>query len=212
MFLNCARKFWMVFAWGGRYDKMQYGFRPGKGTVDAVFFLWETLWKIRSQFFIFVYLEKAFDWVPRKCVCFSLRLKGVAEYLVNKVMSLDKGCKTAVSIDGELSSSFSVFILCESWCLSRVCFESTFIYHGNGCSDRRCEGWFINGVVVCKRSCFVWGIIKWGFGQVWVMENATEGKGLSVNVDKTQGMQLLFGKESSVLKVDLYDVCWACWV
>ena len=40
-----------------------------------------------------------------------------------------------------------------------------------------------------------------------MMENATEGKGLSMNVDKTQGMQLLFGKKSSVLKVDLYDVC-----
>ena len=45
-------------------------------------------------------------------------------------------------------------------CPSRVCFESTFIHHGNGCSDRRCEGWYINGVVVCGRSCFVWRIIK----------------------------------------------------
>ena len=29
-----------------------------------------------------------------------------------------------------------------------------------------------------------------------------EGKGLRVNVDKTEGMQLLFGKKSSVSKVD----------
>ena len=29
-------------------------------------------------------------------------------------------------------------------------------------------------------------------------ENAAEGKGLRVNVDKTKGMQLLFGKKSSV--------------
>ena len=41
---------------------MQYGFRPGKGTVDAVFFL--------CQFFVFVDLEKAFDWVQRKCLLF----------------------------------------------------------------------------------------------------------------------------------------------
>ena len=40
-----------------------------------------------------------------------------------------------------------------------------------------------------------------------MMENATEEKGLSMNFDKAQGMQLLFGKESSILKVDLYDVC-----
>ena len=34
----------------------------------------------------------------------------------------------------------SAWNLWQSWCPSRVCFESTFIYHGNGCSDRRCEG------------------------------------------------------------------------
>ena len=39
---------------------------------------------------------------------FALRRKGVAEYLVNRVMSPYKGCKTAVSVDEELSSSFSV--------------------------------------------------------------------------------------------------------
>ena len=37
------------------------------------------------------------------------------------------------------------------------------------CFDRRCEGCFINGVV-CKRPCFVWGIIRWGYRQVQVME------------------------------------------
>ena len=37
-----------------------------------------------------------------------MRQKGVPEYLVDGVMSLYKGCKTAVSADGELSSSFSV--------------------------------------------------------------------------------------------------------
>ena len=34
-----------------------------------------------------------------------------------------------------------------------------------------------------------------------------EGKGLRVNVDKTKGMQLLFGKKSSVSKVDPCGVC-----
>ena len=79
------------------------------------------------MFFIFVDLKNAFDWVPREVICFALKQKGVPEYLVNRVMSLYKGCKTAVSVDGELSSSFSVQTLCQS----RVCFGSTFIYHGN---------------------------------------------------------------------------------
>ena len=38
-------------------------------------------------------------------------------------------------------------------------------------------------------------------------KNAVKGKGLRVNVDKTKGMQLLFGKKSSVSKVDLCGVC-----
>ena len=34
-----------------------------------------------------------------------------------------------------------------------------------------------------------------------------ERKGLRVNVDKTKGMLLLFGKKSSVSKLDLCGVC-----
>ena len=62
----------------------------------------------KKLFFIFVDLEKAFDQVPREVIYFALGQKGVPEYLVRGVVSLYKGCKTAVSVDGELSSSFSV--------------------------------------------------------------------------------------------------------
>ena len=93
-------------------DKMQYGFMPGKGAVDAVLVTRRLSEKFKAKnkklFFIFVDLEKAFDRVPREVIRFALRRKGVPEYLVNVVISLCKGYKTAVSIDGELSSSFSV--------------------------------------------------------------------------------------------------------
>ena len=61
--------------------------------------------KNKKLFFVFVDLEKAFDQLPREVIHFALRWKGVPEYFVNGVMSLDKGCKTAASVDGELSSS-----------------------------------------------------------------------------------------------------------
>ena len=35
------------------------------------------------------------------------------------------------------------------------------VYHDNGCSDKRCVGWFINGVVVCGQPSFVWEV-AWG--------------------------------------------------
>ena len=38
-------------------------------------------------------------------------------------------------------------------------------------------------------------------------KNAVEGKGLRVNVDKTKGMQLLFGKKSIVSNIDPRGVC-----
>ena len=87
-------------------DKMQYGFMPGRGIVNAVFVQSRLTEKFRAKnkklFFIFVDLEKAFDRVPRKVIRFALRWKGVAEYLVNGVMTLYEVCKTAVSVDGEL--------------------------------------------------------------------------------------------------------------
>ena len=53
-------------------------------------------------------MQYGYDRMPREVICFALRQKGVPEYLVNGVMSLYKGCKTTVSVDGELSNSFSV--------------------------------------------------------------------------------------------------------
>ena len=74
---------------------------------------------------MFVYLEKAFDQVPREVIRFALRRKGVPEYLVNGFMSLYKCCKTAV--DGELSSSFSV-----KADVDQGSAMSPFFYLGNG--------------------------------------------------------------------------------
>ena len=51
-------------------DKMQYGFMPGRGTVDAVFVLRRLTEKFRTKnkklLFVFVDLEKAFYRVPRE--------------------------------------------------------------------------------------------------------------------------------------------------
>ena len=59
-------------------DNMQYGFMPGRGTVDAVFVLRRPIEKFRAQnklFFVFGALEKAFDRMPREGIRFALRRK-----------------------------------------------------------------------------------------------------------------------------------------
>ena len=59
---------------------------------------------------------------------------------------------------------------------------------------------YAEDLVLCGESNEV--INKYGRWKI-----AVEGKGLTVNFDKTQGMQLLFGKKSSVSKVDPSGVC-----
>ena len=53
-----------------KVDEMQFGFMPGKGTIDAVFILRrlqeEYLDKEKKLYMCFVDLEKAFDRVPKR--------------------------------------------------------------------------------------------------------------------------------------------------
>ena len=78
-----------------RIDEMQYGFMPGKGTVDALFIariLQERYGRKKKKLYVcFVDFEKAFDRVPRMVIDWYLRKKGVNERLVRAVMSLYKG-------------------------------------------------------------------------------------------------------------------------
>ena len=61
------------------------------------------------QCLYFIFVEKRFlIGCQGKVIRFALRQRVVPEYLVDGVMPLYKGCKTAVSVEGELSSSFSV--------------------------------------------------------------------------------------------------------
>ena len=71
---------------------MQFGYMPGKCTIDAVFVLWkiqeEYLAKQKKLYMSLLDLEKAFDRVPRKVVEWAKRKKGILEALVAAVMSL----------------------------------------------------------------------------------------------------------------------------
>ena len=187
-------------------DKMEYGFMPGRGTVDTVFVLRRLSEKFRAKnklFFVFVDLEKAFDWVPREVIRFALRRKGVPEYLVNGVMSLYKGCKTAVSVEGELSSSFSVKVgVHQGSALSPLLFIMIMDVMTEDVGDvSLMELLCADDLVLCGESL---NEVMDKYGR-W--KSIVEGMGLKVNVDRTKVMQLLFGKKSSISKVDPCGVC-----
>ena len=121
------------------------------------------------------------------------------EYLANGVMSL----YTAVSVDGELSGSFSVEVSIHQWsALSPLSFIIVMDVLTEDVRDGSLmELLYAGNLFLCGESLNQ-VIDKYGR---W--KNAVEGKGLRMIVDDAKGMQLLFRKKSSVLKVDLCVVC-----
>ena len=95
-------------------DDMQFGFVPGKGTAHALFILKrmqeEFHGREKKVYLCFVDLEKAFDRVPRKVMEWALRKKGLAEVLVQAVMSLYEGSGMKVRVGSGTSKEFGVSV------------------------------------------------------------------------------------------------------
>ena len=85
-----------------KLDSMQFGFRPGRGTTDAIFIIRQIqekyLAKGRDVWMAFVDLEKAFDRVPREVLWWALRSAGIEEWIVNVIKSLYCGASTSVKL------------------------------------------------------------------------------------------------------------------
>src|SRR5207249_6524194 len=81
-------------------DDMQFGFRPGRGTTDAIFIVRQLqekyLCKGKELWMAFVDLEKACDRVPREVFWWALRKLKVEEWLVRVIMSVYESVTTAV--------------------------------------------------------------------------------------------------------------------
>lgn len=95
-----------------KIDDMQFGFSPGKSTMDAIFIVRQMQEKFRAKnktlYFAFVDLEKAYDKVPREVVRWALRKSGVKEWLVETIMCMYKRARTAVKTDDSLGKWFDV--------------------------------------------------------------------------------------------------------
>ena len=93
-------------------DDMQFGFRAGRGTTDAIFVVRQVqerfLAKGKDLWLAFVDLEKAFDRVPRDVLWWALRSAGVDEWLVSVIKAMYCGASTSVKLQGCESSEFEV--------------------------------------------------------------------------------------------------------
>ena len=93
-------------------SKQQYGFMPGKGTTDAMFalrMLMKKYWEgQRELHYVFVYLEKAYDRVPREELCYCMRKSGIVEKYVQLIQDMYEGSETVVRCAVGTTESFKV--------------------------------------------------------------------------------------------------------
>ncbi|XP_048485578.1 uncharacterized protein LOC105392632 [Plutella xylostella] len=90
----------------------QFGFRPDRGTCEAMFSVRQLQEKSREQgrqlYLCFVDLEKAFDSVPREALWIVLKKLGCTEKFVRLLRLLHDDMQCCVAVDGEQSNFFPV--------------------------------------------------------------------------------------------------------
>ena len=176
-----------------KVDEMQFGFMPGKGTIDAVFILRRLQEKYldkEKKLYIY-YLEKAFDRVSRKVLEWAMRKKGIPEVMVGAVMSLYEGAKTRVRVGLESSEEFEVKVgVHQGSVLSPLVFaimvDVVTENERNGLSEMLYADDFV------LMSEMMEGLRE----KFWKWKEAFESKGLKVNLGKTK--KLVSGGEGEV--------------
>ena len=125
-----------------KVDDRQFGFCPGRSTIDAIFIMRQIQEKFtekkRKLYHVFVDLEKAFDRVPRRAIEWALRRQNVPERLVAAVMSLYAESRSRVKTIVGTSEDFDIRVgVHQGSVLSPLLFitvmeEATKIARGDG--------------------------------------------------------------------------------
>lgn len=111
-----------------RLKESQYGFRPGRGTTDAIFIARQIIEKANERkiplHFHFIDFKSAFDTVWRKALWKMLKKIGVDPRTVNLIEYMYKNTQCAVVIDGTITDWFAVEVGVRQGCiLSPVLFN-----------------------------------------------------------------------------------------
>ena len=91
---------------------MQFGFMPGKGTIDVIFIARQLqekyLGKNKNLYFAFVDLEKAFDRVPSDVVRLAMRKLNIDEWPTETVMAMYELSGSTARVKNTVGSKFNV--------------------------------------------------------------------------------------------------------
>jgi hypothetical protein len=121
----------MAFAESGEIVEEQFGFRPGRGCVDAAFVFSEVV-KGRKDigkatFCAFIDVRKAYDRVWRDGLWKRLWEAGVKGKMWRVLRALYKEVKSCVMVDGELSEWFETLVGVRQGCVLSPVLYSLFI-------------------------------------------------------------------------------------
>ena len=185
-------------------NKMQFGFMPGKGTVDAMIIVRgmqeEYQKKNKKLYMCFVDMEKVFDRVPRKVMKWAMRKKGLS---VEAVMSLYDGAKTIVRVESAYLEEFEVKVgVHQGFVLSPLLFAIVVdVITENARRGVVNELLYADDLVIMSEDM---EDLKERF---WNWKDALESKGLKVNTRKTKLM--VNGSEGELHKSKI-DPCGVC--
>ena len=188
-------------------NEMQFGFMPGKGTVDTIFIVRrmqeEYQKKDKKLYMCFVDMEKAFDRVPRKVMEWAMRKKGLLEVIVRAAMSLYDGAKTRMRVGSACSEEFKVKVdVHQGSVLSPLLFAIVvYIITENAGRGVVNELLYADDLVIMRENT---EDLKERF---WNWKNALESKGLKVNTRKTKLMVSRSEGELFKSKIDPCGIC-----
>ena len=164
-------------------NKMQFGFTPGKETVDAIFIVRsmqeEYQKKDKKLYMCFVDMVKAVDRVPKKVMQWAIRTKGLSEVMVQAVMSLYDGAKTRMRMGSAYSKEFEVKVgVHEGPVLLPLLFAiAVDVITENARRDVVNEIIYGDDLVLMR---------DFEIRRFWNWKDALESKGLKVNTRKTK--------------------------
>ena len=189
------------------FDDAQFGFMPGKGTIDALFLVRrlqeEHRAKDKKMYMCFVDLEKAFDRVPRRVMEWATRNKSLPKILAKAVMSLYERAETKVRVESGVSEDISVKVgVHQGSVLSRLLFAILI----DKVTKNARKGWM-------KQILYADDLVLMGETMEELRENfdewkeAFESKGMRVNLGKTKLMVSEMKEETFDSKIDPCGVC-----
>ena len=186
-------------------NEMQFGFMPGKRTVDAIFIVRrmqeEYQKKDKKLYMCFVDMEKAFDRVPRKVMKWAMRKKGLSEVIVRAVMRLYDGAKTRVRVGSAYSEEFEVKVGVHQGSVLSLFAIVVDVITENARRGVVNELLYADDLVIMSKDM---EDLKERF---WNWKDAPESKGLKVNTRETKLM--VSGSEGELYKSKI-DPCGVC--